>query len=486
MRRIAAFSVVLLTLVFCAASARGADLLAERTAIYADYAKRLDELIEWCRGRDLKDAVEELRAWLPERSADHSTLFVLPSTVAAPAKPKETAWRTRWQELRNGQAEILFALAYRAATEGRPSLAYELVVETVRENPDHKAGRRMLGYVRARDEWHTPFEVKQLSAGKVWTDKFGWLPKAHVERYEKGQRNYQGRWLSAEDEARLRSDLKRGWKVESTHYTVTTNHSLEEGVRMSQKLELLHAIWQQVFIGYTTDDTELKRRFDGRPPKQEKPHQVICYRTRQEYNDALRSVQPKIDITLGIYLDKTRTAYFFAGDEQDPGTLYHEATHQLFQETRQVVPNVGRSDNFWVVEGIACYMESLAEAGNHFTLGGANAGRVPAARHRLLEDNFYVPLEELVRIGMESLQSDTRLPRLYSQSAGLADFFMHAAAGHYRDPLVAYLVEVYTGRATTGSLSELMGKDYSTLDREYREFMSQDFEKHPAAASAAR
>jgi hypothetical protein len=103
-----------------------------------------------------------------------------------------------------------------------------------------------------------------------------------------------------------------------------------------------------------------------------------------------------------------------------------------------------------------------------------------------LEDNFYVPLEELVRIGMESLQSDTRLPRLYSQSAGLADFFMHAAAGRYRDPLVTYLVEVYTGRATPRSLAELMGKDYPTLDREYREFMSQDFEKQPAPASAAR
>jgi hypothetical protein len=278
--------------------------------------------------------------------------------------------------------------------------------------------------------------------------------------------------MSADDESVLRRDLKRGWRVESAHYVVTTNHSLEEGVRLSQQLERLYAVWQQAFVSYLVDDAELVRRFAGRVAKGDpKQHNVVYYRTRGEYNDALRPLEPKIDITLGIYMDQPRVAYFFAGDDQEPGTLFHEAAHQLFQETRPVARDVARAANFWIVEGIACYMESLADHGDYVTLGGADAGRMPAARHRLLTDKFYVPLAELVEIGRDSLQSDARMPSIYSQSAGLADFFMHYGQGRYREALDRYLVAIYTGKATPRTLSGLARVDYPTLDRQYAEFM---------------
>ncbi|HEV3136932.1 MAG TPA: hypothetical protein VGZ26_03490, partial [Pirellulales bacterium] len=108
----------------------------------------------------------------------------------------------------------------------------------------------------------------------------------------------------------------------------------------------------------------------------------------------------------------------------------------------------------------------------YYTLGGRDAGRMPAARQRLLNDEFYVPLSQLVRIGMEGLQRDSRLPKLYSESAGLTTFLMHDALGRYRDPLVRYLDAIYTGRATTKTLAEVTGTDYETLDRQYREYMS--------------
>ena len=98
-------------------------------------------------------------------------------------------------------------------------------------------------------------------------------------------------------------------------------------------------------------------------------------------------------------------------------------------------------------------MESLAEHDGYYTLGGANAGRMPAARHRLLEDDFYVPLAELVRAGHATTCSTTRgSPQLYSQSAGLADFFMHDGGGRYREALVRYLEAIYAGRATATTL----------------------------------
>lgn len=480
-------SLVVVSAVSAAApKARADDLGQRRAALYVEYAQKLGELAEWCDRERLPDAAEMLRSWLPERGDDHLTLFVLPSADDAATGLGDAEWQRRWQVLRNQQADALYSLALTAVKAGQAGLAYELATETLRENPDHKQARRALGYVRFRDQWRTPFEIRQLSAGKVWHDRFGWLPKAHVERYEKRDRYYQGRWMAAADEQAQRGDVKRGWRVESSHYVVTTNHSLEEGVRLSRQLETLYTIWQQVFAAFHTDDAELRRRFEGRGTRNDpKPHNVVYYRSRDEYNRTLGAGQPKIEMTLGIYLDKARTAYFYAGDEQDPGTVYHEATHQLFHETRPASSEAGQRDNVWIMEGIACYMESLAEAGNHYTLGGANAGRMPAARHRLNEDHFYVPLAELVTMGVEAVQHDPRIAMLYSQSSGLADFFMHDAAGRYREPLVRYLVAIYGGKATAGTLSELTGTSYSALDRQYRSFMSPTGDE-PAGSAASR
>ncbi len=475
---------------WCAAASalcHAAGLDTERATLYANYAARLAKLAAECQQQQLATAAEELNAWLPARPADRLTLYVLPPTMAgepATAEGASEPWRKQWQALRDAQADALMALAKRALSEHRPALAYELVIEAVRENADHKAARKLLGYVRFREAWHTPFEVRQLNAGKVWHDTFGWLPKAHVPRYERGERNYQGRWLSAEAEAALRQDVKRGWRVESDHYIVTTNHSLEEGVRLSRRLETLYAIWQQVFIGYLVGEGDLAKRFEGRASRREpRQHNVVYYRTRDEYIAALRPVQPKIDITIGIYLSETRTAYFFAGEEQEPGTLYHEATHQLFHEAAGVASEVARDRHFWIIEGIACYLATLSErADGWFSLGGRDAGRAPAARYRLLEDNFYVPLAEFVALGMQAVQHDPRIQQLYSQASGLADFFMHGQGGAYREPLVRYLDAIYHGRATTRTLAELTGASYETLDRQYRAFMSQP----EAAADAAR
>ncbi len=452
-----------------------ADVVQDRAALYAAYGAKLDGLAKQCAVDGQADAARTIEAWLPERKPDRLVLFLPPASLAEKPSvddPQPAEWQKRWQALRDAEADALMQLARQAVDEHRSSLAYELVVEALRENPEHERARAMLGYSRFRGAWHTPFEIRQLRGGKVWHERFGWLPAKHVERYDDGERFALGRWMSADEESQLRGDLKRGWQVETEHYQVTTNHSLEEGVRLARRLEAFYDVWQQVFVPYLMSEQELARRFAGRAPRSAaRQHQVVYFRTRDEYNAALRP-QPRIDITLGIYFDTTRTAYFFAGDEQQPSTLYHEATHQLFHETRGVAPHVARDANFWIVEGIACYMESLAPGEAYFTLGGDNAGRMPAARHRLLVDGFYVPLAELVTLGMDALQRQDNIAMLYSQSAGLADFLMHAQAGRYRDPLARYLAAVYAGRDTRGTLAEVTGSGYEALDREYREFIS--------------
>jgi hypothetical protein len=133
----------------------------------------------------------------------------------------------------------------------------------------------------------------------------------------------------------------------------------------------------------------------------------------------------------------------------------------------------------WAVEGAACYFESLtpkivlpAVAGQCYTIGTPEAGRLPAARHRRIVDNYYVPLAELTRLGMIDLQQRPDLPRLYSQSAGLAAFFMDFQDGVYRDAFRGLLASIYAGRDGPDKLMELAGRSYEELDREYFEYMN--------------
>jgi hypothetical protein len=84
-----------------------------------------------------------------------------------------------------------------------------------------------------------------------------------------------------------------------------------------------------------------------------------------------------------------------------------------------------------------------------------------------------VPLGELVTYGRDTLQHDARLPKLYSQSSGLAMFLMHYDQGRYRQALIDYLLAVYANKADNGTLAKLTGVKYNQLDSEYDEFMKQ-------------
>ncbi|MCH8044507.1 MAG: hypothetical protein IID44_12380 [Planctomycetes bacterium] len=472
----------LIVLGYCCASARAAeadDLTAQRSKLHKSFAATLEKLAVWCDENRLATQATQTRRWAIEREPGKTYVFLLQESAGFPEIPDDAPaalakWRDDFVAARRAQAAALFRLAQKAATARRLSLAYELVMEGAREDPLNKKLRPLLGYKLHKGRWVTSYAAKSLDRGKVDHEKFGWILAARAKRYEAGERYLGRRWRKADDAAKImQGDVEKGWTIETEHYKITTNSRWEEGVRLGRKLERLHAIWRQVFIGYYAEPSEIEALVRGNKPIRRRPrkHNVVCFRTRKQYNDFLRSVQPRIGITLGIYFDARKTAYFFAGEDQDEGTLYHEATHQLFQEMRPVPKRIGERNNFWIVEGIACYMESLTPRGGYFTLGGLKEGRVPAARVRLLEDGFYVPLAELVTFGRKDLQHDKRIAKLYSQSSGLATFLMHHAGGRYRDATVSYLERLYTNRADVNTLSKETGVSYDELDRQYRAFL---------------
>lgn len=381
-------------------------------------------------------------------------------------------------------AEIYFKAAKEFAQIGAPSLALENATRAVATNPNHADARRVLGYVKSDDgKWTTPYALRMQQQGKVWHAKFGWLADDDVARYEAGERRLGKRWITAAEDTEQHATIEDGWRVRTDHYSVVTNHSLEAAVQLAAQLEQFHQVWQQLFAGFWLDKADLKKIFAGERtlPRRSAPYRVVMHRNKTEYVAALEHRQPRIAETLGIYFDTLREAHFFATEDESEreaqrATLFHEAAHQLFQEIQPTGRNVGKNANFWVVEGIACYLESLQpKAGAvgvvEYEVGAADAGRMPAAIKRRLVDDYYVPLDELTALGMSDLQRRTDLAPLYSQSAGLATFFMHGEEQTLREPFVEYLRKVYGGRPDSGELARIYHTKPGDLDARYREFL---------------
>ena len=337
----------------------------------------------------------------------------------------------------------------------------------------------MLGYVNDhRDAWHTPFEFASSAPTRSGTTSSAGCPKAHVERYERGQRYYQGRWIRAAEEAQLRSDLNRGWRIESEHYVVTTNHSLEEGVRLIAAAGNSVRDLAAGICRVSGDEAELARRFEGRASRARAAaaQRVLLSHARASTTTRLRRPAANRHHA-GHLFRQERTAYFFAGDDQ-------EAEHDISRShapivsgdrSRSPTTSAGRTTSGSSRASPATWSRSAEQRG-YYTLGGherrAHAGR---ARIGCCNDDFYVPLAQLVRFGMEAPAARPANRQDSTASAsGLADFFMHDEQGRYRDPLVRYLDAVYSDRATTQTLSQLCGTSYATLDSQYRQFMAGD------------
>ena len=201
-------------------------------------------------------------------------LPVLPQEVGSLHPPEGASgdraeWHRRLLKLRQDQAAALFALAQRCVRRHQASLAYRLALDAIQANPDHEAARRVFGYQKYQNQWHTPYEVRMLRSGMVWHEKFGWIEKANLPRYAAGERLLGVTWIDAANDAALHAEIATGWDIETEHYRIRTNHSIEAAVALGVKLENLHRLWRQIFLGYYSSAADVEALFSGRPPPQD-------------------------------------------------------------------------------------------------------------------------------------------------------------------------------------------------------------------------
>ncbi|TWT87500.1 hypothetical protein Mal64_30400 [Pseudobythopirellula maris] len=400
------------------------------------------------------------------------TVYLAPDTYtrfAAPADPQAAALR--------------FDEAARAAAQGEPSRALSLATETLALDPDHAEARRVLGYERVDGRWLTPYQERLVGRGQAWDPRFGWSAVEDLPRLEAGERRHGRRWVSAETDAKLHAEIADGWQVRSDHFVVTTNHSLAAAAALAEELERYCQAWRQLFAGYCLSEREVRLRFEGQRDARDTSAtmNVFLHRDRAGYVEHLRRRQPRIGETLGIYFDTLREAHFYdAGDGaglalQLP-TVYHEAGHQLFQEMGGKGKAAGLDANFWAVEGVACWLETLTPQRDSdgrltYRLGAGDSGRLPAAKRRLLGGEGPMPVAQLAALGQADLQRRPNLAAVYGQSAALAGMLMQGEGGRWREPFVGFLGDLYRSRPDSEALLRATDASGDELDRAYRNYL---------------
>ena len=253
---------------------------------------------------------------------------------------------------------------------------------------------------------------------------------------------------------------QKRYRILTEHYDITASRR-EDGTLAGEQLEHLFCVWKLL----SADFIEEPENKSARPR-----HRVILYRDKQEYTDNLWRLEPSIARTNGYYSTPRKTAYFFSPETK---VMLHEGTHQIFVERffREKPPAF--RNNFWVVEGVALFMETLKVEDKNYKVGDIRANRLYAARKYHVEQNYNLPIRKLTAMSATEIQAkpSAEINKVYSQSATLVHWLMFAEEGRYRKSLFELLRQTYLDSAKPETLSELTGLSYDELDSHYMEFL---------------
>ncbi|MEZ6042979.1 MAG: hypothetical protein R3C20_20955 [Planctomycetaceae bacterium] len=478
----------------------------------------LQKVHAWCTERNLADgatSVIELARQLANRQQSETLNRFAQPAVLSSLSQDEQAWRLQLNHHRTERAAEMYTLARSALRSGFPSLAFSMILDVVRLDPDHEFARSILGQqlyhdpARSEDpayngEWVSPFEQEMRREGRIYDSRFGWIPSSTLARYEQGFRPWKSDWISREKEAEIRREFRNAWEVRSEHFRVKTNVSLEAGVELSEKLEVFYDWLQRNMAVFFDTPQALEKRFEAvsrssRKSQLSRPMEVEYFATPEEYNKRIAHLIPRGIETTGFYSQPDRTSFFYQKeDTSDFSTVYHEATHQILDlhtsnerlaaaRIRAAKMRIRRptewvlceNSNFWMIEGLACYFESLEINQGSLSVGNPEFVRFDTARQRALGADplisFYMPMKQFCSLGKSDFQNSPHVAQLYTQASGLTHFMMHFDDGVYKDAFVQLLSAAYRPTRETlnvePSFEAISGVTFDVLDQQYRQHM---------------
>ncbi|MFO0908299.1 MAG: DUF1570 domain-containing protein [Isosphaeraceae bacterium] len=477
-------------------------LRTARQAIVERETKGLITLADRLDRTGSKEAARAVRSAVEESPAPDGRMRFesIPEVVPA-VEPKAggaTSWEMERDQLREAAARDLFDLAVHAV-EAEPrhyGIADACLRGVLTRQPDHAEARRLMGQVKHRGGWATPYAVRQFADGKVPHPVFGWVKASWVPHLVKNELPAPGaadgreRWLPTDEADALRRDFDRGWRITTEHFAIQTNVPLAEAIAFGRHLETLHEVFESLLADVMGEVSPLAQRFrrkDMTGERTSEPHLVSYYSNRAEYAQAVRiytDVDP--ELSLGYYHppqargQRRGRAYFF----RDPGgelaataTLFHEGSHMLLFESGVARSEALRTNagNYWVFEGLGTFFETLdIDEEGVIRVGGLHGPRNEAARVELLKPGQLTPLSVFLAFDQNAFNNGGNVIRHYQQASALASFLLGAEKGRYGDGFLDYVRDACAGRLrrTSGrSLEARLDTSSTTLQAEFLDYL---------------
>ena len=254
------------------------------------------------------------------------------------------------------------------------------------------------------------------------------------------------------------------------HFEIASQTETKSTLEVAALCEQSFAVWKQLFFRVWSNEQVIAPNY-----AETLNHKlsVVLFRNREAYAKALRSV-PGISISTGYYDPNQKVAFFYWDGNKTANTVVHELTHQFFYEASAapVALDTDRGLGFWVVEGVALYMESMSTracgGGLIADVGGWDSPRLQAGRYRRLHDKYWVPWDEFHAADGKRFRGDADIRAWYSQAAGLAHLWFDGT-NDQRKTFVRYIESVYRNQETP----ELLGdwNDDEKLRDAYDQFL---------------
>ena len=248
--------------------------------------------------------------------------------------------------------------------------------------------------------------------------------------------------------ASMRLPIKSMDRFETEHFVLLSDVAPERATEVARDIERFYLVWTQLFFPlWKSRDHWDHAVKSSRPPTMIK-HRVVLFKDSVQYAQLLRAEGPGIGQSTGFYSDLKRISFFHDGDGDDVATRHHELTHQLMTEATDAKPRLrpGEQRDFWIVEGVACYMESIAFNSVLATIGGWQSSRLQFARHRVLGSGDDIPLSQLAGEGRLAVQKRDDLARWYSFSAVHTHLLIDRDNGNGLVELLQQLASTYQMR----------------------------------------
>ncbi len=235
--------------------------------------------------------------------------------------------------------------------------------------------------------------------------------------------------------------------VTTPHFEIASQSENKSTLEVAALCEQSFAVWKQLFFRVWSNEQENAPRY---AETLDHKLSVVLFRNREAYAKALRSV-PGISISTGYYDPNQKVAFFYWDGIKTTSTLVHELTHQFFYETsfKPVALDTDRGLGFWVVEGVALYMESMSTrtcgGGLIADVGGWDSPRLQAGRYRRLHDKYWVSWDEFHTADGMRFRGEADIRAWYSQAAGLAHLWLDGTSEQQQN-FARYLESVYANK----------------------------------------